>query len=128
RARLRHPRWPAAHEPVDVVTPYTERRRDERAGEAGDAGHQDAHAAWIASAAAEPLEISAHHHLDEVREGDARRPAEYPPCPGRVPDQVIDLRRPQEGRLLAHDGAPVEAGRGAGDLDQLLDGVRSSRG
>src|SRR6266478_6655969 len=43
------------------------------------------------SAALQALQVGAHHHLDQLAEGDARRPAEHAPRLGGVAHQALDL-------------------------------------
>src|SRR5207244_10394016 len=58
------------------------------------------------SAALEALEVGAHHHLDQLAERDAGRPAEDAAGLGGVAHQQLDLRRAEQRRILAHVLAP----------------------
>src|SRR6185295_5833677 len=68
----------------------------------------------------QPVEVGAHHHLDEALERDRRRPAEDRARLRRVADQQVDLRRPEERRVLADVLPPVEADAAERDVDELL--------
>src|SRR5438093_375989 len=75
------------------------------------------------SAALQALQVGAHHHLDQLAEGDARRPAEHAPRLGGVAHQAFDLGGAEQRRVLVHVLAPVEPERAEGDLHQLAHGV-----
>src|SRR5256885_3948840 len=57
----------------------------------------------------QPLEIGVDHHLDELPERGTGLPAELLARLRRVPDQMVDLRRAHEPRVLDDRLLPVEA-------------------
>src|SRR5207247_1632930 len=59
------------------------------------------------SAALQALQVGAHHHLDQLAEGDARRPAEHAPRLGGVAHQALDLGGAEQRRVPVHVLAPL---------------------
>src|SRR5215472_14960942 len=78
---------------------------------------------FTSSPPAQPLEVGVHHHLHELAEIDRRRPSELGLGLGRIPDQVIDLRRADELRVHDHVLLPVEVRPGESDLTEIPDAV-----
>ena len=66
------------------------------------------------------LDVGIHHHPNRAARSRPPAPAELRLGLGRIADQVVDFRRPQERRIRADVLLPVQAGVPEGGLHQVL--------
>ena len=64
------------------------------------------------------------HHLDQLREGNSRLPAENLARLCRIAAQRIDLGRPKIAPIDLDVAPPVEAGCCEGEINEVVDAVR----
>jgi hypothetical protein len=75
------------------------------------------------------VHVGVDHHGDELGERHPGLPAELGAGLRGVPDQQVDLGRPEESRVDDHQLGPVlDADPGEGDVQELADGVRLAGG
>ena len=97
---------------------------EKAAGASRDCHRQSAVTPAGSSCGSKALEVCVDEKLHEAVEVERRRPPETLACLRRVPDEVMELRRPAYQRLIdANVLLPVETGTSEGALDELADAV-----
>src|SRR5512143_3849019 len=96
--------WRASVVPANPLTPVMRNRIAARQIHSA----ATTRARVVGDLAANNVQIGIHHDLQELLEVHRWLPAEASACLGRVTDEVIDFRRPQQRRVLADIVPPIE--------------------
>ena len=99
-------------------------RRDCGSAASGRAGAQ-LRAHGVANAYSPAVGLN--HLPDQFLEADARTPSKSFPCFRSIPQEQVDLGRPEQGRVVSHVIAIVQSHAGEGRVRELADRMRLSR-